>query len=235
MLCSVCGAKNSKFDVKCHSCLAFLQNPVRVLNLFEVLTLIFTNPRVAFHKIIISERKNYAVFLSVLFGISLTLDIFYLLRSGEKFNNLIFLLFYAFLFGFAIGVSFIFLIALILKLVLNLGGEKLKFKSVFALLSYITLPMSFSLIFLLPARLAVFGIYYFTETPKPYDLKPVPFYIFLFSDFILKFYSLALMFTAIGYITENLPKAVLFTIFTSICVVVLLNLLTEAVKFALFY
>jgi hypothetical protein len=80
----------------------------------------------------------------------------------------------------------------------------------------------------------VFGIYYFTETPKPYDLKPIPFYIFALIDLILKLYSLSLLFIAINYITESLPRAVFFMVLTSICMVLLLNLLTEATNLLLF-
>ncbi len=235
MICSICGVKNSRFDVKCRNCSAFLQSPIRVLNFFEILSLVFFNPKVAFHKIIISERKNYIILLTYLLGVYLAIDIFYLLHAGEKFGNLVSLMFYVLIVGLAVGLIFIFCVSTVLKLFLKFSDEKINFKSLFALLSYITAPMSISLLFLLPAKLSVFGIYYFTEMPKPYDLKPIPFYIFALVDFTLKFYSLSLLFIAINYITENLPRAVLFTILTSTCIVILLNLLTETMKLFFFH
>jgi hypothetical protein len=234
MICSICGVKNSKFDVKCRNCSAFLQSPVRVLNFFEILYLLFSSPRIAFHKIIISERKNFVVLLIYLFGVYLSVDIFYLLHAGEKFDNLISLMFIIFAIGSVVGSIFVLCISLVLKLLFKFSDEKPNFKSLFALLSYITAPMSISISFLLPAKLSVFGIYYFTETPKPYDLKPIPFYIFVLIDLILKLYSLSLLFIAINYITESLPRAVFFMVLTSICMVVLLNLLKEATNLLLF-
>jgi hypothetical protein len=152
MICSICGVKNSKFDVKCRNCSAFLQSPVRVLNFFEILYLLFSSPRIAFHKIIISERKNFVVLLIYLFGVYLSVDIFYLLHAGEKFDNLISLMFIIFAIGSVVGLIFVLCISLVLKLLFKFSDEKPNFKSLFALLSYITAPMSISISFLLPAK-----------------------------------------------------------------------------------
>ena len=233
MICPICGFKNSKFSVKCESCKSFLQNPVRVLNLFETLNEIIFTPTRAIHKIIISERKNYSIFLASLFGIALTFDTFYLSKSGERIDNLAFLIFYGVVFGVVAGVLVLLLISAVVRILLTFVEEQIKFKSIFALLSYLTFPISFSIFFLLPAIFAAFGIYYFTESPKPQNFKPLQFYLFTGISLILRLYSLVLIALALKHITGSFIKGLIFTLFTSICVVILLNLLTEFFKFIL--
>lgn len=233
MICQICGAQNSKFSVKCKLCKSFLQNPVRVLNLFEILSELIFTPTRATHKIIISERKNYSILLSFLFGVAITFDAFYLGKIGERIDNFAFIIFYGFCFGLVVGVLLLFLLSVVIRILLILGDEKINVKSIFSLVSYLTFPISFSIFFLLPAIFAVFGIYYFTESPKPQNLKPIQFYIFTGVNLLLKLYSFALVTLALKYITGSFIKGLIFAVLTSICVVVLLNLLTELFKIIL--
>ncbi len=233
MICPICGTKNSKFAIKCDYCKSFLQNQIHVLNLFETLNEIILTPTRAIHKIIISERKNYSILLASLFGVALTFDAFYLSNLGERVDNLAFLIFYGVVFGVVAGVLVLLLISAIVRILLIFGDEQIKFKSIFALLSYLTFPISLSIFFLLPAIFAVFGIYYFTESPKPQNFKPLQFYLFTGINLLLRLYSLVLITLALKYITGSFIKGLIFALFTSICVVVLLNLLTELFKFIL--
>ncbi len=233
MLCEICNTLNSKFSVKCKTCGAFLQNPVRVLNLFETVGMLILNPTEAFHKIILSERKNFSIFLALLFGIAITFDLFYLAKAGEKVDNLALLIFYITAFGALLGIILITVISLVIKLLLLFSEEKIGFKSIFSVFAYSVFPIAFSVFFLLPAFLSVFGIYYFTESPKPEALKPIPFYILSVANLGLKIYSFALLSIALKHITGNFLKGLVFAFLPSICVLVLLNLLTEAIKIIL--
>jgi len=233
MICEICGEKNSKFAVKCKNCASFLQNPVRVLNLFETVAGLIFNPTESFHKIILSERKNFSIFLALLSGIAITFDVFHFARAGEKVDNLILILFYITVSGPSLGIIFVFLISLILKFLTLFSTERISLKSSFAVLAYSMFPLSFSVFLLLPAILAVFGIYYFTESPRPENLKPTAFYVLFIVNFILKIYSVWLLTVALKHITGNFLKGLIFALLASICSVILLNLLTEAVKIVL--
>lgn len=230
MLCGICNTFNSKFSVKCKTCGAFLQNPVRVLNLFLTVEMLILNPTEAFHKIILSERKNFSIFLASLFGIAINFDLFYLAKAGEKVDNLALLIFYISASGVLFGVIFIVLISLVIKFFLLFSAEKINLKSIFAVFAYSVFPIAFSVFFLLPALLSVFGIYYFTESPKPQNLKPTPFYVLSAFNVGLKIYSFILLSIALRHITGNFLKGLIFAFLTSICALVLLNLLTEALK-----
>lgn len=232
MYCSICGFKNSKFDVKCKSCGAYLQNPVYVLNLFDILSLLIFNPDEGFHKIIISKRKNFSIFLSSLSGIAITFEIFRYARVGEKYENLVFLFLNTLYFGVPLGILFVLTMAIILKIFLyRFKGVGLR--AYFAIVAYSMFPIALSTFFLLPSILAVFGIYYFTETPKANELKPLAFYIFSVTNWLLKVYSFFLLISGLKHITESFWKGLVFAILTSICSFVLLNLLTEAIKIVL--
>ncbi|MCS7230312.1 MAG: YIP1 family protein [Candidatus Kryptonium sp.] len=232
MLCSTCGAENSKFNLKCKFCGAYLQNPVYVLNLFETLGLLILNPQEGFHKIIISKRKNYSFFLASLFGIAIAFEVFKQSKIGERYDNLIFLIFHIFLLGIPLGLSLIAIVASVLKFLLRKFVE-IKFKTYFAVVAYSMFPIVSGLFFLYPSILAVFGIYYFTETPGPENLKPFAFLLFSAVGWILRVYSFFLLLLAIKHITENFLKALIFAFLTSICLFVLLNLLTEVIKIVL--
>jgi hypothetical protein len=230
MLCGICNTINSKFSVKCKNCGAFLQNPVRVLNLFETIGMIIFNPTEGFHRIVLSESKNFSVFLTFLFGIAITFDLFYLAEAGEEVDNLALLIFYVTAFGILLGIIISTVISLVIKFLLLFSEEKISLKSIFAVFAYSVFPIAFSVFFLLPALLSVFGIYYFTESPKPETLKPIPFYILSVVNLSLKIYSFTLLSIALKHITGNFLKGLIFTFISSICVLILLNLLARALK-----
>ncbi|CUS77918.1 Yip1 domain-containing protein [Candidatus Kryptonium thompsonii] len=157
---------------------------------------------------------------------------FYFAKAGEKFENLIFLILNMLWLGVILGGLFVFLISLILKALL-FKYRDIKFKDYFAIVSYSAFPLALSVLFLLPSILAVFGIYYFTESPEPDKLKPIPFYIFYGIGWILKAYSVLLLLFGLKHITENFFESLIYVLLTSISSLVLLNLLTEAVKIML--
>ncbi len=229
MLCPICGFENSKFDTKCKSCGAFLQNQVYVLNLFETLGLLIFSPSVGFHRIILSRRKNFSILLALLFGIAVSFDIFYLAKVGEKFENLIFLIFNMIWFGAVLGILLVTLVSSVLKILL-IKYKDVKFKDCFAMVSYSMFPLALSVFILLPSILAVFGIYYFTESPGPDKLNPVAFYIFYFVGWILKVCSLLLLLLGLKHVTGSFLKSLIHVFLSSISLFVLLNLLTEAIK-----
>ncbi len=233
MFCGICNTLNSKFSVKCKTCGAFLQNPVRVLNLFETIEMLLLNPTVAFHRIILSERKNFSIFLAFFFGIATTFDLFHFAKVGEKLDNLALIIFYITTFGILSGIILIVLISLVIKFLLLFSVEKISYKSTFAVFAYSVFPIAFSVFLFLPAVLAVFGIYYFTESPKPETLKPIPFYILFAVNLGLKVYSFILLSIALRHITGNFLKGLIFAFLASICTFVLLNLLTKALKIIL--
>lgn len=192
------------------------------------------DPETAFHKVIISKRKNFVFLLASLSGVLLNFEIFRLIHIGERYDNLIFIILNILYLGPIIGISFNFVLSIFLKIFLYLYKySEISLRSCLAVVSYSMFPMAFSVFILLPSILAVFGIYYFTETPSPKNLKPFEFFAFNAIIFAIISYSFLLLFLGLKYITENFFKGFVFAILTSISAFILLNFLLKIIKYLL--
>ena len=98
--CSVCQTENDEFSIVCKKCGGFLQNRVPNLDLFDVLWKIIESPRSAFRTIMLSEHKNYAVFLYSLIGIAITFAGFWQFKLGNRIENILLVIFFGIFFNY---------------------------------------------------------------------------------------------------------------------------------------
>jgi hypothetical protein len=179
ILCAVCQTENDKYAMICKKCGGFLQNRVPNLDLFDTLWRISENPQEAFRLIMLAEHKNYALFLYALHGISIVFFGIWYLRMGERFDNVLLLIFWALLIGVPLGIALCPIVSSFhWKLSVLLGG-KASFRTSMGITSYALAPIILSLLLLLPIELMTFGMYLFTFNPHPLAIKPISYIVLI--------------------------------------------------------
>jgi hypothetical protein len=179
ILCSVCQTENDKYATICKKCGGFLQNRVPNLDLFDTLWRIIENPREAFRLIMLAEHKNYALFLYALYGISVAFSGFWYFRIGDRFENVLILIFWALLIGVPLGIALCPIVSSFHWMLSKLLGGKALFRTSMGITSYALTPFIISLLLLLPIELMTFGMYFFTFNPHPIAIKPVSYIVLI--------------------------------------------------------
>jgi hypothetical protein len=200
ILCSVCQTENDKYATICKKCGGFLQNRVPNLDLFDTLWRIIENPREAFRLIMIAEHKNYALFLYALCGINVAFSGFWYFRIGDRFENILLLIFCALLIGIPLGIALCPIVSSFHWTLSKLLGGKASFRTSMGITSYALTPFTISLLLLLPIELMTFGMYLFTFNPHPIAIKPVSYIVLigLNSVMILWAFILLIIGTRVG-------------------------------------
>ncbi|HXX64954.1 MAG TPA: Yip1 family protein, partial [Bacteroidota bacterium] len=158
--CSVCGAENDPLAVVCKSCKSFLQAKVDNLNLFETLWGLMESPGATFRRIALARHKNYVIFLSSLLGISVVYAAFWYMNLGVKFSNLAILVGGGLLIGPIVGQLFTLVFCLLMHRIGRLLGGSGSFRNMHAVTAYSSSPIAYSLVFVFPIEIAIFGIYF---------------------------------------------------------------------------
>jgi hypothetical protein len=191
--CTVCGTENDDLAVVCSSCKSFLQAKVDNLNLFETLWGLMESPRTTFRKIALARHKNYAVLLSSLLGISLAYTLFWFRTMGPSFASLATLVGAGILLGPFLGVAFVFLFAGLMHRLAKIVGGNGTFRNTYAVASYAGAPIVYSLVFVFPIEIAIFGMYFFANNPPPLVISPVIYLVLLGMSFATFLWSLVLL------------------------------------------
>jgi hypothetical protein len=187
--CSVCGTDNDDLAVLCTKCKSYLQSKVDTLDLFGTIWLLMEAPRRAMKRIVLARYKNYVYFLSALFGISLVYTIMWYRNLGKMFDDLFILLVGGLVVGPVIGILCVLLCSLVLATFARLLRGKATVRNTFAVIAYSTVPIVFSLVFILPVEVAVFGLSFFDNNPSPLVLKPVEYVILIGLDTMATIWS----------------------------------------------
>ena len=180
--CSVCGAENDPLAVVCKSCKSFLQAKVDNLNLFETLWGLMESPGATFRRIALARHKNYVIFLSSLLGISVVYAAFWYMNLGVKFSNLAILVGGGLLIGPIVGQLFTLVFCLLMHRIGRLLGGSGSFRNMHAVTAYSSSPIAYSLVFVFPIEIAIFGIYFFANNPPPLVINPVAYVVLLGLD-----------------------------------------------------
>ena len=179
VICSVCNTKNDEYATICTKCGGFLQNRVANLDLFDTLWRTIENPRKAFRMIALAEHKNYALFLYVLSGISITFFGFWYFRLGERFESVPSTIVWALLIGVPLGAVLCLVVSFFHWILSRAAGGKSTFRISMGVTSYSLMPIIVSLVLLLPIELMTFGMYIFTFNPHPYAVKPLSYVVLI--------------------------------------------------------
>jgi len=192
ILCSICQTENDQYSIVCGKCGAFLQNRVPNLDLFATLWGTLENPKNAFRLIILAEHKNYTLFLYVLFGICVSFSGFWYFQLGERFENVLPLIFWALVSGILLGVILCPVVTFFHWSISKMFGGKTTFRNSLGITSYAFTPLILSLVFVLPIELMTFGLYLFSFNPHPITIKPTLYIVLLSFDVVLILWGLIL-------------------------------------------
>ena len=177
--CSVCGRENDELRTLCLSCKSFIQGRVDALNLFETIWGIIESPGITFRRIVLAKHKNYTIFLSSIAGVTLVFYVAWYKHVADRLQSLLPIVGTALIVGPLAGISFVLALAYIIRFVSKkLGGDP-GLKNLFAALAYGTVPLCFSLVFLIPVEIAVFGSDFFGTNPPPMTIRPVEYSVLL--------------------------------------------------------
>jgi len=179
IICSVCQKENDQYATICRECGGFLQNRVPNLDLFDTLWRIIENPREAFRLIMIAEHKNYVLLLYTLCGISVAFTGFWYFRIGDRFENIMLIIFWALLIGVPFGIILCPIVSTFHWILSKLIGGKASFRTSMGITGYALTPITISLLFLLPIELMTFGMYFFTFNPHPIAIKPASYIVLI--------------------------------------------------------
>jgi hypothetical protein len=193
IICSICHTENDQYATICIKCGGFLQNRVPNLDLFAVIWKIIENPRKAFQLIMLSEHKNYALFLYTLWGISTAFAGFWYFQVGDRFENVLSLIMWGLLIGIPLGIGLFPTVSLLHWILSKLFGGRSAFRTSIGISSYALTPIILSLVFVLPIELMTFGMYLFTQNPHPMVLKPALYIVLIGFDSAMVLWTFILL------------------------------------------
>ncbi|MGD0038453.1 MAG: Yip1 family protein [Bacteroidota bacterium] len=191
--CSVCQTENDQYSTICKKCGSFLQNRVPNLDLFDVLWKIIESPKNAFRLIMRAEHKNYALFLYTLSGIAITFTGLWYFRLGDRFDNILVLIFLAILIGIPFGIVLCPLVSSLHWGLSKILDKKASFRNSLGITSYSLIPIIITLVFVLPIELLTFGMYFFTFNPPPITIKPMLYMLLIGLDIALAVWAWILL------------------------------------------
>jgi len=180
--CTVCGTRNDDLAVICSSCKSFLQTKIDNLNLFETLWGLMEAPRRTFRKIALARHKNYAVLLSSLLGIAMVYTLLWYKTMGPRFSDLAMLVGAGLIAGPPLGVLFVVLFSAVMQRMGHLLGGHGTFRNMYAVAAYASAPIGYSLVFVFPVEIAIFGMYFFANNPPPLVINPVVYLLLIGFD-----------------------------------------------------
>jgi hypothetical protein len=177
--CPVCGTRNHHLNVVCSSCGGFVQGRVDNLDLFSTIWNLIERPRRAFHQIAIARYKNYSTIVPGLAGAGFVFAFFWFINAGDHTSSTMSLLLGGMAAGPPVGVVLTLLMSGLLWTALRVSGVTVRFRNLYAVLAYCTVPVLLAAVFILPLEVFTFGRYFFSLNPPPWLLKPISYYTFI--------------------------------------------------------
>lgn len=191
--CPVCGERNHHLATVCRRCGGFVQARVENLDLFATIWKVIERPRAAFHAIAIARYKNYATILAAVAGVGLVFAFFWAVKAGDSAGSAFNLVAGGLAAGPPAGVLLVLAASLLGWGALRSAGRPLRFRDLYAVLSYALVPVALSVVFVLPLEIFTFGRYFFSLNPPPWILKPVSYYLFLAIGWIVAAWTFGLV------------------------------------------
>jgi hypothetical protein len=191
--CPVCGAGNADLATVCRSCKGFIQGKVDTIDLFSACWGLVETPGRAFRRIALSRNKNYVTLLSAIIGVAVVYTYFWYWELGSRVPNLITLLGIGAGAGAVFGIALIAVLALVSRIILQVGGADVSFRNCNAVLAYAGMPLVASLFVILPLEIAIFGPYLFDQNPSPMVLNPAVYTALIGLDGIAALWSFVLL------------------------------------------
>ncbi len=216
IICPNCNHENPSYRFVCLNCKAYIRERVFNIDFWKTFWQTFDSPTKAFADVIFAEHKNYLSFILFLVSFKLSINTFVLSNLFNKnvdlTENIVVNMFFLTITFFVIFIIGAFLLKFMLKL-LNVNS---RFKDDLAILTYSQSPLLFSLFFIFPVQLGVFGIHWFIFNPSPFMLKNTIAYALCGIDLILIlwgfFQTVTANFVQIRSIFVSILSAIIFYI-----------------------
>ena len=176
IVCPVCATPNHHLNTVCTSCGGFVQGRVENLDLFSLIWRLIERPRQAFHQIAIARYKNYATIVPAISGAGFVFAFFWYIHAGDATRSAFSLLAGGLAAGPVVGVALTLVMSLLLFGALRVAGAAVRFRNLYAVLAYSTVPVLLGVIFVLPLEIFTFGRYFFSLNPPPWLIKPAAYY-----------------------------------------------------------
>jgi len=177
--CPSCGKENFTLQLRCGSCGAFVRDRVPSLNLFSTLWGMMESPSRTMLRIERSEQKNYTHLLFALCGPLFLAVMLFVARIGDTDLPFGYMLGAIVLLGPPLGLLLLTLFTLGQKALFRWRfGIVVAYRDTSALIAWSFAPVMWASVLVLPLQLGVFGFILFSTNPSPWDLLPLPFWIF---------------------------------------------------------
>jgi hypothetical protein len=212
--CKNCGTENPSYNFTCLKCKSYLRERVVNIDFFNLVGLLIESPAKAFRKIIYAEHKNFVSLVLFLVTIKLLINSAIIYPYFSPNLNFLNHATSVFIFSIILFIIIIFIFSYLLKIISKIVGVKTRVKDNFSIIVYSFLPMIFSIIFILPVELVLFGGYLFSRNPTPFLLKPVPSYVLLGIELLILIWCFVLTFFAIKSTTPS-------KLFSAACAIVI--------------
>ncbi|MCJ7555177.1 MAG: hypothetical protein MUO34_14995 [Ignavibacteriaceae bacterium] len=231
VICKNCSAENSIYTHICTSCKYFIRDKVSNIDIGETIESIAESPSTAFKKIIFSEHKNFIVFLTILFALRiLILSRFVsLILSESAISTTPLIMSYLSVLSSVI-VLFV-LISTLISFILNKKDYKVRFRDIYSLNIYSTVPNLFAVIILFPIELIVFGAYLFSNNPNPFQVKTTIAYILFSFELGMILWSVFLNYKANYALTASKSVSLMITALNYFLIIALIIVLAVTVFF----
>jgi hypothetical protein len=140
----------------------------------------------------LAEHKNYVMVLNALCGINIAFAGFRYFRTGDRFENLLLLIFWASLIGVPLGILLCPIVSSFHWILSKTLGGKASFLTSLGIISYAFTPYIISLLLVLPVELMTFGMYLFTFNPNPIAIKPASYIVLIGFDVAMILWTIIL-------------------------------------------
>ncbi len=231
VVCKNCSAENSIYTHTCTSCKYFIRDRVSNIDIWETIGSLIESPSAAFKKIILSEHKNFIVFLSILFALRiLILSRFVSLILSESARSTTPLIISYLIVLSSVTVLFV-LISAFISFILNKKDYKVRFRDIYSLNIYSTVPNLFAVVILFPIELIVFGDYLFSNNPNPFQVKATIAYLLFSVELGMILWSIVLNYKANYALTANKSLSLNITAINYLLMIALIIILAVTVFF----
>jgi hypothetical protein len=200
--CPVCGTTNHHLSVTCVSCGGYVQGRVDNLDLFSTIWKLIEHPRAAFLSISLARYKNYTTIVPAIAGIGAVFAFFWYIKAGDITTSAFSLFAAGAVTGPPAGVLMLLTMALLVRGALRIGRTPVRFRNLYAVLSYSLVPVLLSVVFILPLEVFTFGRYFFSLNPPPWLIRPVSYYLFLSLDALVAAWTIVLAVTGLKVLID---------------------------------
>ncbi len=217
--CPNCSEKNPIYAEVCSNCGAFIRDRINTIDIWKTIWSLFVEPNRTIRDIIFTRKKNgiWAILPIFTWALFSWISIFFNFINYQTELTDNYLKFYGSVLGIMLFSILIWAIAskhLLLKF-----NYYTRIKDNLALIIYSFTPWILSFFLLLLVKLGLFGEFWFTFNPLPWNIKPFPAYFILSFEGLFLLWSMVLFFRSQLFLLKSKLWAVLINLFFYLIIV----------------